>query len=155
MRKPGRLQVALASAVAIAAANVSAALAQQERLTNLGTLNCTTGDTARGSKVDATLSCSFRGTGGLEGDFTGRILRQGSADLPGGKRVLVWSVLSAKADAKLNDIEGEYTGITGGSGAHTLVGGADRAIQLQPLTATAPDGPAPSVLELRFKPTKA
>ena len=154
MRKTSNLHVALASVLAMACASASTS-AQQKSLTNLGTLSCTTGEAARGSKADAALSCSFRGSSGLEGDFTGRILRQGSADLPGGKRVLVWSVLSEKADAKLSDIEGEYTGVTGGAEAHALVGGADRAIQLQPLTATAPDGPAPSLLELRFKPTKA
>ena len=154
MRKPSPLHAVLVSALAIACANASA-LAQQKSLTNLGTLSCTTGDTARGSKADATLSCSFRGTSGLEGDFAGRIVRKGPADLPGGKRVLVWSVLSAKADTQVKDIEGEYTGVTGGGGAHALVGGADRAIQLQPLTAAAPDGPAPSLLELRFVPTKA
>lgn len=155
MRKPGHLQAALAVASAIAAATAPAALAQQKSLTNLGTLSCTTGDTARGSKADATLSCSFRGTSGMEGDFAGRIVRKGPADLPGGKRVLVWSVFSAKADTKLKDIEGRYTGITGGGRAYALIGGADRAIRLQPLTAAAPDGPAPSLLELRFVPTKA
>jgi hypothetical protein len=154
MRKTSSLHVALASALALASANAPAS-AQQKSLTNLGTLSCTTGDAERGSKADAILSCSFRGTSGMEGDFAGRIVRKGPADLPGGKRVLVWSVFSAKADTKLIDIEGEYTGITGGARAHALVGGADGAIQLQPLTATAPDGPAPSLLELRFKPTKA
>lgn len=154
MRKPNRLDAAFVSVFAIVCASASV-LAQQATLTNLGTLSCTTGDAARGSKADATLSCTFRGASGLEGDFTGRIVRGGSADLPGGKRVLVWSVLSEKADAQLKDIEGEYTGITGGGGAHALVGGADRAIHLQPLTTAAPDGPAPTVLELRFQPTKA
>jgi hypothetical protein len=152
MHEFSRLQAVMALASTIAVVNAPA-LAQQ--MTNLGTLSCTTGDTALGSKADATLSCSFRGTSGLEGDFTGRIVRRGPADLPGGKRVLVWSVLSAKADTQVKDIEGRYTGITGGGGAYALVGGAGRAIRLQPLTTAAPDGPAPSQLELRFKPTKA
>jgi len=134
-----------------------AAFAQQQSLTNLGTLTCTTGDAPPQSAGDATLSCSFKGQSGLDGDFTGRIARRGAAGLPGGKRVLVWSVLSAKAKVELSAIEGEYTGVTGGDQPHALVGGANRSILLQPMTATSQigDAPVPSVLELRLKPTKA
>ncbi len=134
----------------------SAAFAQQS-MTNLGTLTCTTADSAAETRSDATLSCNFKGLSGLEGDFTGRIVRTGPADLPGGKRVLVWSVLSTDPKAELSAMEGEYRGLTGGQQSHVLVGGAARTIRLQPMTATSQlgDAPVPSLLELRIKPTKA
>lgn len=147
-----RIHAGLA-ALAIALPAASA----QPRTTNLGTLTCTTGETAPQAAADATLSCSFKGLAGLEGDFTGRIRRIGPADIPSGKRVLVWTVLSERPKVDLAGIEGEYRGLTGGVHAGVLVGGIDGAIRLQPMTSTAPqDGlPAPALLELKLKPTRA
>jgi hypothetical protein len=129
----------------------------QERTTNLGTLTCTTGEAPPQGSSDATLSCSFKGQRGLEGDFTGRVTRAGTADMPAGKRVLVWSVLSEQPTVDLAGIEGEYRGVTGGAQAGVLVGGKDGAVRLEPMTATTQPGdpPAPSLLELRLKPTRA
>jgi hypothetical protein len=131
--------------------------AQKQSVTNLGTLTCTSAGTRADVETDATLSCNFRGQSGLEGDFTARIVRAGRHDVPSGKRVLVWSVLSTKPKVELGALEGEYRGTTGGQRPHLLIGGADRSIQLQPLTTTSQAGefPAPSLLELRIKPTKA
>ena len=143
-------------ALAVPAMVIPAASAQP-RTTNLGTLTCTTGETPPQAATDATLSCSFKGQSGLDGDFTGRIRRVGPADIPAGKRVLVWSVLSEQPKVELAGLEGEYRGVTGGTQIGVLVGGADGAIRLQPMTSTAPPGgaPAPAQLELRLKPTRA
>jgi hypothetical protein len=132
-------------------------LSAQPRTTNLGTLTCTTGETAPQAAADATLSCSFKGEAGLEGDFTGRITRAGPADIPPGKRVLVWSVLSERPKVDLAGIEGQYRGVTGGTQPGVLVGGVGGAILLQPMTSTAQPGapPAPALLELRLTPTRA
>ena len=133
------------------------AASAQERTTNLGTLTCTTGEAPPQGSTDAILSCSFKGQAGLEGDFTGRIARAGSADMPAGKRVLVWSVLSEQPKVDLAGIEGEYRGVTGGAQTGLLVGGAGGSIRLEPMTATTQPGdpPAFSLLELRLKPTRA
>lgn len=133
------------------------ATSAQPRTTNLGTLTCTTGETPPQAATDATLSCSFKGQAGLDGDFTGRIRREGPADIPAGKRVLVWSVLSEQPKVDLAGLEGEYRGVTGGAQLGVLVGGAGGAIRLQPMTSTAPPGgpPVPALLELRLKPTRA
>src|SRR5262245_33922178 len=141
----------------IALLAAASAASAQERTTNLGTLTCTTGEAPPEGTSDAILSCSFKGQRGLDGDFTGRIARAGTADIPAGKRVLVWSVLSERPKVDLAGIEGEYRGVTGGSQPGVLVGGKDSAVRLEPMTVTTQPGgpPAPSLLELRLKPTRA
>jgi hypothetical protein len=131
--------------------------AQERRWSNLGTLTCTLSGTASKPRVDAELSCNFKGLSGSEGSFTGTLARHGRADLPTGKRVLVWSVLSLTPDANLVVIAGRYRGITGGGRSHTLVGGKDDLVRLQPVTTPSRAGeePAISVLELRLKATRA
>lgn len=125
-------------------------------LYNVGTLTCTTMDAAEDALADAQLSCSLNSASGKHGNFTGYIARVGQADVPQGKRVLVWSVLSTKQDVQLEALAGTYTGETGGRVAGRLIGGAGRAILLQPTTLTSQIGgtPAPSVLQLRLEPSR-
>jgi hypothetical protein len=147
--------------IAIALLTTTAAAAGQTSdevtLTNLGTLTCTTMDAAEDAVADAQLSCSFNSASGQHGNFTGYIARVGQADIPQGKRVLVWSVLSTKQDTPLAALAGTYTGETGGRVAGRLIGGADRAVLLQPTTVTSQIGgtPQPSVLQLRLEPSRA
>jgi hypothetical protein len=107
--------------------------------------------------ADAQLSCSFNSTSGKHANFIGYIARVGQADLPPGKRVLVWSVLSPKQDIELAALAGSYTGETGGRVAGRLVGGENRAIFLEPTTVTSQigDAPEPTVLQLRLEPLRA
>jgi Protein of unknown function (DUF992) len=127
------------------------------KLTRLGTLTCTTGDAPQRPAADAKLSCNFEASSGASGNFTGFIARKGRADLPAGKRVLIWSVLAPRADIGIRDLAGEYRGTTGGRTAGRLVGGSNRSIVLQPVTSTSQvgDQPVPTVLRLRLEPTRA
>jgi hypothetical protein len=121
---------------------------------NVGTLTCTTNPNAKSSPKSA-LSCSFKGYAGLEGDFEGK--SPGGEVGPGiGKRVLVWTVLTTKPDLALSDLAGPYAPMGGGQNSPLLLGGAGRAVQLQPMTATPQDANGPAALiELSLKPTKA
>jgi hypothetical protein len=93
---------------------------------------------------------------GQDGGFDGSIKRKGAADLPPGKRVLVWTVLALKTDVEPRAMAGTYVGETGGQTAGRLKGGVDDNIVLEPVTVTSQvgDNPVPSVLELRLDPVK-
>jgi hypothetical protein len=130
---------------------------QAASLGRVGTLTCTTSDAAPQVAADAKLSCRFHNVkGGRGGGFTGTIARKGEADLPPGKRVLVWSVLAAKSDLELSALAGKYVGETGGQVTGRLRGGENNTIILQPVTVTSQvgDEPVPSILELRLDPVK-
>jgi hypothetical protein len=100
------------------------------------------------------LSCNYKSTGGLNSDYDGYIARVGPADLPSGKRVLVWSVLSAKP-VDVGALTGTYHGETGGRPAGVLKG--DNAVRLETVTTASQigDKPIPTILELRLETTKA
>jgi hypothetical protein len=124
--------------------------AQEIEWRNAGTLSCTTEPAADD------LSCSFKGLGGLEGDFAGKVAG-GNIGEAIGKRVLVWTVLTSKPDLKLQDLAGPYAPIAGGDRMQLLLGGAARVVQLQPMTASPQDatGPAVTLIDLSIKPTRA
>ena len=126
-------------------------------LSNIGRLTCTTSETPPTALADAELSCSFQSASGKSGDFTGYIARVGESDLPPGKRVLAWFVLTANNDAGLRDLSGAYEGRTGGEPAGRLVGGRSNSIVLQPTTVTSQIGevPVPTILRLRLEPLRA
>jgi Protein of unknown function (DUF992) len=130
----------------------------QTPLANVGTLTCTTSDTAPQPTADAKLSCRFNSLAtGREGGFEGYIARKGQADLPPGKRVLVWAVFASKPGVELSALAGKYVGDTGGQTAGRLKGGESNNIVLQPFTITSQvgDRAVSSVLELRLDPVKA
>jgi len=127
-------------------------------LSSVGTLTCTTSENAR-TAIDANLSCHFAALVGASHEYSGLIARRGAADLPKGKRVLVWAVLAPKSSVERGILEGEYRGKTGGEAdaRFQLHGGKDGRVVLDPV-APAPlggDNPVPSVLELRIESTKA
>lgn len=136
----------------------SAAEAQTpSTLTTVGTLTCTTSETAPQATADAKLSCRFQSlSAGRDGGFDGYIARKGEADLPPGKRVLVWTVLAPNPDVELRALAGKYVGETGGQTSGRLKGG-EGSIVLEPFTITSQvgDKAVPSVLELRLNPVKA
>jgi hypothetical protein len=145
--------IALTFAVGIACAQPQST----GSLATVGTLTCTTDELPPESVADAALSCSFRAPSGEDGNFTGYIARRGMADLPPGKRVLVWSVLAPSKTIALPALAGTYAGETGGETAGRLIGGESKDIVLQPSTAESQIGDTrvPTVLQLRLEPLKA
>jgi hypothetical protein len=126
-------------------------------VTQIGSLACTTSDAPPQAAADAELSCRFHAFYGEDGSFNGFIARRGAADVPQGRRVLVWSVLAQNPDIAPNVLSGTYTGVTGGNPAGRLVGGESNAVVLEPVTLSSQIGDAavPTVLQLRLEPTKA
>ena len=136
---------------------LAASSAEAQNLSAAGILTCTTSETPPQSLVDATLSCGFQGHSGAGTSMSGTISRIGDADLPPGKRVLIWSVLAENPDIAPSDLEGRYSGVTGAEPAGRLVGGKANGIILDPVdrTVEAGDGPVPTVLDLELKATRA
>ena len=138
-------------------ATAASAQAQKDDHTRVGTLTCTTSDLPPQSGADAELSCNFKPISGQDETFKGYIARAGQADIPPGKRVLMWSVLAPKDEIDPRALAGRYAGETGGTPPGRMAGGEGNAIVLQPATAESQidDTPAPTVLELRLEPLKA
>jgi hypothetical protein len=128
----------------------------QPSVANIGTLTCTVAGAPDDPGADVKLSCNFKSTAGATRDYTGIATRRGAAGFPPGKHVLVWSVLGPET----NDtpvLEGMFRGETGGSGTSALVGGANGAVRLEPVTGAAQiDAVAAlTVLTLTLAPTRA
>ena len=147
------LIIAIAIVLSAGTANLSAQ-AQPASLAVAGTLTCTTDPSIEG-RGDARLSCHFKANSGRDGNYTGLIARIGPADVPGGKRVLVWTVLAQNID-HASALDGVYRGETGGTPPGVLIGGKTGAIRLEPVSAASQIGDrrVPTVLELRLEPTK-
>ena len=152
-----RMTPLAATALTLVAGIVCAQPQSNAPLANVGTLTCTTDELPPESVADAELSCAFKAPSGEDGNFTGFIARRGMADLPPGKRVLVWSVLAPNEKVDLPSLAGTYAGETGGEPPGRLIGGEKKDIVLQPSTAESQVGNvrAPTVLQLRLQPIKA
>lgn len=129
----------------------------QADLSKLGTLTCTTKEAPQRAAADARLSCNLAAADGTEVGFTGHITRKGPADLPPGRRVLVWTVLAPSNGVEPQSLAGTYKGETGGAARGRLAGGKGGSIVLEPVTVTSQvgDQPTPSVLELRLEAVRA
>jgi Protein of unknown function (DUF992) len=128
----------------------------QPSVTNLGTLTCTTTGAPENPRADVKLSCNFKAIVGEARDYEGVATRQGAAGFPPGKHVLVWSVIGpGNGDAPA--LNGMFRGRTGGAGTSALIGGANGALRLEPVTgATQIDAAAAlTVLTLTLAPTRA
>lgn len=127
----------------------------QQALTNLGTLTCTTSEPSAESGRDANLSCQFRSLSGRDSTYAGHITRRGQADIPPGKRVIVWTVLARDTEAD-RDISGSFRGTTGGTPTTALIA-ENKTVRLEPVTVTSQigDQPTETVLQLMLTPTKA
>jgi hypothetical protein len=147
----------IALILSAAVATGAAAQAQKAEDTRVGTLTCTTSDLPPQTGADAELSCNFKAISGRGEMFTGYIARLGPADIPPGKRVLMWSVFAPKDEIDPRALAGRYAGQTGGEPPGRMVGGEGNMIALTPATGTSQidDTPAPTVLELRLEPLKA
>ncbi len=122
-----------------------------------GTLTCITSETPPTATADAELSCRFHAVSGQDFGFAGYFARKGQADLPTGKRVLVWTVQATTTPIEPSAIAGRYTGQTGEQPAGRLIGGTAGGIILDPVdrTVSAGDESVPTVLELRVVPFRA
>ena len=74
------------------------------------------------------------------------------ADLPPGKRVLIWSVLAPKEEIDPRSLSGRYAGETGGKPPGQMAGGEGNAIVLEPSSPESQVGDtrATTVLSLRL-----
>jgi hypothetical protein len=146
-----RLSILFVSVLFLSGASADA----QQPLTNLGTLTCTTSEPSAPTHRDANLSCHFRAHSGRDGNYTGHITRRGPADLPPGKRVLIWLVLG-QGTAEARDLSGSFHGETGGTPTSELIGGENNSIHLEPVTTRSQigDQPTATVLSLTLAPTR-
>jgi hypothetical protein len=152
---PHMLSPVMASAVA-GLVLLSSTVRARESVANLGTLTCTIGAAPDNPGADVKLSCNFKPTSGAPRDYEGIATRQGVADFPRGKHVIVWSVIgpgSGEAPA----LSGMFRGETGGTKASALIGGENGSVRLEPVTGTSQvDAPAAlTVLTLNLAPTRA
>ena len=135
------------------------AIAHSEEIrSNVGTLTCTMGPgepDKSGEPRD--LSCLFQPIAGPQVSYTGIIKKVGDPSPTADQLVLVWMVLAA--DVAALSLEGEYVGTVESSDDPSenpkigLLGGANSAIELKPLTRLPRDGGEmiPIVLELDLK----
>jgi hypothetical protein len=143
---------------AVAFASSAASAQSVPRLSNAGSLICTTSETAKSAAIaDATLLCRFHALTGRDAKYRGWIGRKGQADLPPGKRVLAWAVLAHEANISPVALAGTYEALTGGrhEAQGQLRGGKKGRILLEPLSRASQIGDrvVPSVLELRLERT--
>lgn len=159
----GTIKLFVATLVAMTF-TISAGAAQPAKsVANAGTLTCVVSPVTKGPfGVERELSCNFDRTLGANAKFKGIVKRLGGKTAGTGKIVLVWSVLAPSTDVALEKLAGRYVGTLGATPAgkaraEGLVGGENRAIRLQPLTAAPNVGAnsAVSVLELELSAMKA
>lgn len=117
------------------------ATAQQGGTVRLGTLRC---DVAanRAFVFGSTrqVSCGFTYTNGRHERYTGEIRRYGVDVGFTRSSVMLWGVLAPTSDMRPGILNGTFAGVSAGAtagvgvGANVLLGGSNRAIQLQPLS---------------------
>jgi hypothetical protein len=124
-----------------AEAQAPAPAQQQGGTVRLGTLRC---DVAanRAFVFGSTrqVTCGFTYANGRHERYTGEIKRYG-VDLGFTRAsVMLWGVLSPTSDMRPGILNGTFAGVSAGAtagvgvGANVLLGGSNRAIQLQPLS---------------------
>ena len=126
--------------VALAAASVSPAVAQQQPGTSVGTLTCKMAPSIGlifGSRQR--MACRFNPSGGGPPEAYAGVMGTIGLDIgitAGG--VMAWGVLAPTAGPRRGALAGTYVGASGaigvGVGANLLFGGTGRSIALQPLS---------------------
>ena len=117
------------------------AAAQPGGTVRVGTLRCdVAGNTAFVFGSTRNVTCDFSYVNGRHERYTGEISRYG-IDLGFTRSaVILWGVLSPTSDMQPGILVGTFTGVSAGVtagvgvGANVLVGGSNRAIQLQPIS---------------------
>lgn len=138
------IRAILAAAVVMMAA---ATTANAQSGVRIGTLTCRV-DPGTGFIVGSrkTLHCRFNGNAMPNERYNGSITKIGIDIGRTGGGEIVWAVLAPSSDIGLGALEGRYYGVSAeatagvGMGANVLVGGFDRAINLQPLSVSGQIG---------------
>jgi hypothetical protein len=134
-------------AIAIAALAAIAQPAQAQSNVKVGGLRC---EVSAGLGMIVTsakeMRCVFTSSHGYRESYYGVIRKFGLDIGATGRGVLVWDVLAPTAGRRRGALAGDYVGasasVTAGAGvgANALVGGFDRSVTLQPLSAEAQTG---------------
>jgi hypothetical protein len=145
-------RIGIASAALILCATSSSEAAE----TSIGTLTCTSMPPRANASADVKLSCAFKGRSGARFRYSGTVLRKGASNVPPGKRVFTWSVLSGRPASSNADLAGSYIGRTGGTSAGVLARKRGEAILLKPPVGSSQLGEnaSISVLRLSLKPVR-
>lgn len=139
-----RTTIALAATLAVAGFGLgpsTAAAQQQGGTVRAGTLRCdVAGSTAFIFGSTREIACEYVNVTGRRERYTGEISRYG-VDLGFTRAaVMLWAVIAPTTDTRPGVLAGTFAGVSGGVtagvgvGANVLVGGAERSIQLQPLS---------------------
>lgn len=136
------------------ASQPAAAQSGKETSIPAGTLSCMMSAEPHGSE-EAAVACSFKALSGRSSEFSGTLVRT-SAELPRGKRVLLWSVLAATDAVEPSELTGRYVGRTGGDNTGRLLNESARIILVPPAATSGVGGEADvTVLTLRPAPVRA
>ena len=119
-----------------------------------GTLTCTLepGDMDQTSEPRG-LSCVFDQVSQQTTNFTGTFKQPGDAALTADRLVLVWTVLAPSAEIDPAALEGRYVSAENADAEEPdgrLIGGADAAIELQPLVDIPDSTPEDTLLVLEL-----
>lgn len=136
-----KLALALATAALAASTAFTLPAQAQPAGVKIGVLTCSEssgwGFIIGGSQH---LNCRFTDSNGFSSFYTGHVAKLGLdiGHTKGG--VITWAVFAPSSDIRPGALSGTYGGVSGsialgaGVGANLMVGGFDRAIQLQPLS---------------------
>lgn len=131
----------LLAGAALAAGALAFAIPADASGVQVGTLTCHVASGwgfIFGSSKD--LRCVFHPSVGRSEHYEGSISKFGVDVGYTDSAVIVWGVIAPTSSMKPSSLEGDYAGATAsatvgvGVGAHVLVGGFDRSIDLQPLS---------------------
>ncbi len=124
--------------------------AAQPAVSNSGTLTCTISEPAKGpASSTAELSCDFKSSSGLSGDYSGTASTN-TGTFPPGKHVFIWSVVAIES-GKAPLLEGTFRSEAGRQGPAVLLGGADGNIRLEPVTGNEKVAGLAEITELSLK----
>jgi len=144
-------ETAMRVILAIAAVMMTAVLAPKSAdaaaTVRMGSLECNvSGETGFIVGSKAGLDCQFKRANGTVEDYDGSITKLGLDVGFTAETVLIWAVFAPSTQLTPGAIEGRYYGVQAsatagvGVGANVLVGGFDRAINLQPLSVQGQTG---------------
>lgn len=140
--------IAVAFSLLAAAATVGAGTAIAQTRVEVGVLRCSVSGGA-GFVIGSSkqLECTFKGPGGRQQAYYGRVNKIGFDVGTTTQGVMAWAVLApTRRDIEPGALAGNYAGVSGeatvgvGLSANALVGGSRRTIALQPLSVGAQEG---------------
>ncbi|MEI9901182.1 MAG: DUF992 domain-containing protein [Hyphomicrobium sp.] len=163
MRSPFRPRWGAGLAAGLAIAAISASVPAHAANVSVGVLTCKVAGGPSfvfGSTKD--IDCKFEGINGLKDGYHGSIDKYGIDLGFTGSSYLVWTVLAPSNDVPFGALAGTYGGVSAeatvglGVGANALLGGSNRSIALQPVSAQVQEGLniAVGVSQLTLRPDR-